>query len=52
MKARFWLAQKEDIFDHGPDPLTAPAPLGIVALVLATVVFWTGVVIVVRNVAF
>ena len=52
MKARFWLAQKEDIFDHGPDPLTPPAPLGVIALILGTVVFWAGVVVAVRNAVF
>jgi hypothetical protein len=52
MKARFWLAQKEEMFDQGSDPLTRPAPLGIVALVLGTLIFWTGVVIAVRNIGF
>lgn len=52
MKARFWLAQKEDIFDHGPDPLTRPAPLGLVALVLAMVLFWAAVVVAIRALVF
>jgi hypothetical protein len=52
MKARFWLAQKEDVFDHGPDPLNPPAPLGVVALILGTVVFWAAVVVAVRNIVF